>query len=561
MKSLSIDTTVLDQLDWSDPVLKPTQDGEKSVRSAAPSKAFWDLWDEDKDALRDRGIRTRKLDDGSWVVYWWRDPREKHHHRKPNPIKAGCPLKPFKGFKCPTPPGLKYYEFQKAGIEFCLDRHSAFLADQMGTGKSIMTIGVINFCIHSIRNVLIVTKASLKENWRRELAKWLIRPMAIGIAAGRDFPEGANVVIINYDILHLHREKLRDSEWDLVVLDESTAIKNRKARRTQEIIGRIPSKKRQRAGESPLEPIPAKRKLCLSGTPIENRPEEIWTALHYLDPKGWPSFWPFATRYCNLKRTRFGMDSSGASNLGELRERLLGKLMIRRTKAQVLPELPSKTRIVVELEFDGINKFRDRELRLVGNVRDLESRITGEQDPETAFRRAVSNLRGMKFGDDGFVELARIRHEIALKKLPALIECLHDDLQECRKVLIFGHHRDVLEAIAAEFDGSVLITGQTKVELRQHLCDRFQSDDDCRVFVGSTLACGEGLNLTAADLVVFAESQWTPSKLSQAEDRASRIGQKNNVLVKHYIASGTIDAMMIRKAIEKQEVIDAALGI
>ena len=125
---------------------------------------------------------------------------------------------------------------------------------------------------------------------------------------------------------------------------------------------------------------------------------------------------------------------------------------------------------------------------------------------------------------------------------------------------MFAHHRDVLEEIYKAFkEQAVLVHGDTPIEERDAAVQRFQNDPKCRMFVGSIRACGEGLTLTAANLVAFAEEDWVPSKISQCEDRAHRIGQKDNVLVKHYVMDNSLDAKMCKTNVEKQNIADAAL--
>jgi len=438
-----------------------------------------------------------------------------------------------------------------------------YIADEMGLGKTLQAIGVIN-CIPEIRRVLVVTKASLKENWRRELEKWLVDKLTIGIAEAQYWPRNADVVIINYDVLTKHTHSLRAAEWDLVILDESANIKNRTTKRAMAVIGYVPTKKAQAAGEQIIPPLPAKRRIALSGTPIENRPEEIWSTLFFLDPKRWRSFWSFAKRYCAMNQDSGHLDTSGASNLEELQRILRETCMIRRLKKDVLKELPPKTRGVVEMNTEGMEEiieqdrkaYQRHEQALIAAQAELE--VARASDSDTAFKEAVKKMASTHVA---FTEIAKVRHDTAVAKVPAMIPMLQDELEECSKILVFGHHRDVLEPLHKAFPGSVLITGETPPEERQGICDRFQTDPKCRQFFGSIRACGEGLTLTAANLVVFAEQDWAPGKMSQAEDRAHRIGQKDNVLVKHYVIPGTMDAKMIKTTIEKQEIIEAALDI
>jgi SWI/SNF-related matrix-associated actin-dependent regulator 1 of chromatin subfamily A len=188
----------------------------------------------------------------------------------------------------PVPAGLAYFPFQKAGIAYALNRKNTLIADEMGMGKGIQAIGVIN-TDPSISTVLVVCPATLKLNWQNELNKWLVRKMSVGIV-GNDVPE-TNIVIVNFDILVKWHEVLTSRVWDLLIIDESHKVKNPKAQRTQHLLGDT---------KNGIEPIEAHRKLFLTGTPIVNRPLELWTLLHAIDPQGMGrNFFGYAKRYCN----------------------------------------------------------------------------------------------------------------------------------------------------------------------------------------------------------------------------------------------------------------------
>lgn len=552
---MNLDPSTL--LTWSEPREIPRLN--KTVRNAEPTDAFRALWRDNQAELKQRGIGWSEWPKGSgkWQVSWWQDVSQTVLEQRQ--ASAELSRAATSSFEPPCPAGLGFYPFQKAGIDFMRQRPATLLADDMGIGKTIQAIGVIN-CEPSIERVLVVTKASLKENWKREMKKWLVRPMEIGIATGQYWPSHANVICINYDVLGKWPNKLRAKEWDLVILDESAAIKNREAKRTIAIVGR---KGRKTKGETDIPPIPAKRRLCLSGTPIENRPEELWTTLYFLDPARWGSFYGYAKRYCGMVSNGYGVDCSGATNLDELQRILRETLMIRRRKADVLTELPPKTRVVVELDTDGLeDAIADEERCFERHRNDLEQaqakiELARASESDEEFKTAV---KGLASATVAFTEMARVRHNTAVSKLPQVIAAIREDMEETgRKMILFGHHRDVLHPLAEAFPGSVLITGETPPELRQGICDRFQTDPNCGPFIGSIRACGEGLTLTAARLVIFIEQDWCPGKVSQAEDRAHRIGQKDNVLVKHYVLPGTIDARMIQTIVAKQEVIDKAL--
>src|SRR6516165_4509724 len=232
---------------------------------------------------------------------------------------------------------LDLYEYQKDGVRFILERSGALLADDTGTGKSRQAIEVIN-ALPTLQRILIVCPATVRIHWRRELENWLLRPLSIGVAGVEDVPgeilAQVNVLVINYDRLVQYRPLLEARVWGLAIYDEVHLLKTIEAKRSQVALR-----------------IQAVKRLALSGTPLPNRPIEVYGILAWLNPILWPlkERFRFALRYCGAVKTYFGWDLSGASHLDELRERLRSTVMLRRTKQEVLPFLPAKRRTVVEL--------------------------------------------------------------------------------------------------------------------------------------------------------------------------------------------------------------------
>lgn len=463
----------------------------------------------------------------------------------------------------PAPAGLAYMPFQKAGIAYALDKPGVLIGDEMGLGKTIQAVGIIN-ADPSIRRVLVICPASLKLNWRKELYKWLVRPLTVGIADGQNWPD-RDVVVINYDVLKKWPQAIQAASWDLLIVDEAHYLKNPDAQRTVAVLGR--AGKRGRGAKPAQEAIPgiaARRRVFLTGTPIVNRPLELWGLVSSLAPQVFKSFWTFVNRYCDAHQDHGGYwDFTGASHLDELQELLRANCMVRRLKSEVLTELPAKRRQVIELDLnsEGARMVQQEQAvleraqaRLEQLQADVELARAG--DDEEAFREAVRALgQGVR---STFADLARVRHETALLKLPAVIEHLENT---SGKVILFGYHHDVIEAVRDHFGAEVAVVyGPTTLVERDAAVTRFQTDPTCRLFVGSIDAAGVGLTLTASSHVVFAEEDWVPGKISQAEDRAHRIGQRESVLVQHLVLAGSLDARMANVLIDKQAVIEAALN-
>ena len=451
----------------------------------------------------------------------------------------------------------------------CEDPHRNFVANGIvvhNCGKTIEAFGVVNSLPETeTKKILVISPASLKINWKKEAEKWLTIPRKVAIADSKNFPD-TDIVIINYDILKKHHDQIRKITWDILIADEAHLLKSPRALRSLEVLGGREKKKEGETKGKLVDPIPARRKILLSGTPLLNRPKEIFGLAHALAPNEFPDFWKFAMRFCAGHQNKFGWDFSGASHLDELNEKLRSSCLIRRLKSEVLKELPPKRRQIIPLdpeECTAILKAEresyDQHAEEVENAR-IAVELAKTSDSEEEYQSAVSKLQ--EANRVAFTEMSRVRHETARAKVPQVIEHIQSCLEEEQKLLIFAHHHDIIEAICEGVgpDLCVKLTGEMKIEDRQQSVDRFQNDPACRVFVGSIKAAGLGITLTAASHVIFAELDWVPSSISQAEDRSCRIGQTKSVLVQHLVFDGSIDADMAKTLVEKQAIIDKALG-
>jgi hypothetical protein len=314
----------------------------------------------------------------------------------------------------------------------------------------------------------------------------------------------------------------------------------------------------------------ASRRALLTGTPIPNRPIELFPLMAMVDPAEWDpngkGFFRFALRYAAAHNSTGYWDFSGASNLDELQQRLRSTNMIRRTKEQVLTELPKKRRQVIELPANGATKAVEAEKaawdRLESRLEDLRAAVelSKASDDPADFDLAVRALSGAT--KTAFTEISKQRHAVALAKVPHVIEHATTCLEDADgKLLIWVHHHDVGDAIReglAAF-GVVGIDGRNSSEERDAAVQRFQTDPNVRVFVGGISAAGVGLTLTASAHEIFAELDWVPGNMLQAEDRAHRIGQLESVLVQMMVLEGSLDARMAAVLVEKMAVAEAGL--
>jgi len=544
-------------LPWSTAKRVTTSRGEKNLRSAPATQSFWEIWRANKQTLKDAGLSCGpdRKDPNLWIVNWWQsiDPILAAKEKEQKAVALEASRATDAAVEIPKPDGLDYLGYQRAGIAFALSRYGAgqkgcLIGDQMGLGKTIQAIGVIN-STPEIQKVVIICPNTLKRNWVRELSKWLTRKMTIGVQqSGAAWIGGhSQIVILNFDIVHKFEDQLAEIEWDLRIVDECHYCKNPKSRRTKVTLA-----------------INARRKLSLSGTPMLNRPVELWPVISDLDPGTWDpkkGFFRFAKRYCAAMQNGFGWDFSGSSNEQELQEKLRSTIMVRRLKCDVLTELPAKRRQVIELPSDGCEELIEREqtihVRYEASLVDLQARVllAKASEDRAEYESAVEALREGQGAE--FAEMSRIRHETALAKLPQCISFIRDSLEN-GKLVVFCHHLDVAALLKSEFPQAAIVTGQTKPEDRMTEVDRFQEDPACNIFIGNQ-AAKEGLTLTASSHVVFVEGDWVPGNLAQMEDRTHRIGQKNSVLVSHLVLEGSLDSVMLQRVVEKQNMIDLCM--
>jgi SWI/SNF-related matrix-associated actin-dependent regulator of chromatin subfamily A-like protein 1 len=473
----------------------------------------------------------------------------------------------------PCPDGCTPLPFQRGGVAYACQegRDAVLLADEMGLGKTIQSILIANF--KGFAKILIICPASLKINWYRETMKWLLPTKRI-LVVDSQTPKRAvsmnDVLIINYDILGKWLPELQKRHWQYVIADEAHYIKNESA---------------QRSRNTALLTADADYRALLTGTPIVNKPHELWYLLFVLDPETWEDLNWYQRRYCDGRRDSSGKwVYDGASNLSELQLLLRKTIMVRRLKCDVLKELPPKFRQLVEISAKGIKyqKVLETEKRYAAEMENAlkavegaaldvakaeidaaikradETKETLSEEVENKFRDAVKHLHQQKFGNFGHI--ARVRHDTAMAKVDDVIGFAKATLENVEKIVIFAHHHDVMDALMAAFDKTaVCVRGGVSQKDRQLAVDRFQNDPTIRVFVGGMYAAGIGLTLTASHTVIFAEIDWVPGIIIQSEDRCHRIGQLDNVTVYYIVLENSLDYRLAQTIINKLEIIEQAL--
>jgi SWI/SNF-related matrix-associated actin-dependent regulator 1 of chromatin subfamily A len=426
---------------------------------------------------------------------------------------------------------IKPFKFQKECIEE-LERFNgrALLSADMGLGKTLMSLWSLQKNLSRALPIIVVCPASIKYQWRGEIRRCL--EIKAFVAEGRKPTRkqtNPKVIVINYDILKDWLPWLRSKKPGSVILDECQFISNHNTLRTKAV-------KALCLGVNHI--------IALSGTPMMNRPMELFTVLNILKPVTFSSRWTYGMKYCDGKKNRWGWEFKGATRVEELNDLLLKTCMVRRRKSEVLSELPNKMRQVVPFKLDNISEYQNADDDFMGW---LEKR-----DPEAVYRAE----RAQTLVKVGY--LLRLAAELKLKYT---IQWINDFLESTdRKIVVFTKHRNMLAELRSGIKYvSVTVAGGMNAIKKNQAAKAFQTDENIRVFLGNIEAAGIGLNLTAASDVVFAEMAWRPTDHTQAEDRCHRIGQTDTVWAHYLIAEDTIEEKLCKIIQDKQSVISDIL--
>lgn len=438
------------------------------------------------------------------------------------------------------------FSYQTAGVAAIRKRRNILLADEQGLGKTAQAITYVKFFQEEgdfTPSVLVICPSSLKINWQREFIKWLPQieyPYSEQndwegiqiVRTGKDkIIQNKLVVILNYDLLksRLIADQLAEYDADVVILDEAHYLKNPTSLRTKAAL-KLAKK--------------AKKTIAITGTPVLNRPIELFPLLNAISPETiapYDTFRKFALYFCGAYEGRWGFITDGATNIEELNTRLRATCMIRRLKKDVLDQLPDKMPPqIIALEQDSATKAVIK-LEKTLDIEDLK------RHPEK-----------MNLGD-----AARIRHELALAKLPKCIEYIEERLLSGNKIVVFAYHRDVISDLQMNLEGrgydTTVLLGGMSAEYKQLNIDKFQTNPNCKIFIGQIQAAGVGITLTAASDVIFVESSWTPGEIDQCIDRCHRIGQKNSVTSTFLTVENSIEETMLKVVFDKAKIINQIL--
>ena len=417
------------------------------------------------------------------------------------------------------------------------------LADDMGLGKTVQLLAHASLERASGRAtapMLIVAPTSVVPNWRSEIARFAPTFRVVDLTGSDrsqryDLVDGADVAITTYALLLRDAEFLLEREWEIAVLDEAQAVKN----------------PRSKGAQTALQ-LRAKQRLALTGTPIENHLDELWSIASF----AMPGLLGDRSTFTRVFRTPIEKRGEGTRRTALARR--IRPFLLRRTKELVASELPEKTEVIQRIELQGAQRDLYETIRLAMHGRVLEEvRRVGLARSRIVVLDALLKLRQVCC-DPRLVKLPAAGGVTESAKLDALVEMLESLIEDGRRVLLFSQFTSMLDLIAPVLRergiAFVELRGETKD--RETPVRRFQ-EGEVPLFLISLKAGGTGLNLTAADTVIHYDPWWNPAVERQATDRAHRIGQHKPVFVYKFIAVGTVEERIVEMQARKGALADS----
>jgi SWI/SNF-related matrix-associated actin-dependent regulator 1 of chromatin subfamily A len=438
--------------------------------------------------------------------------------------------------------GCKPREYQIDAVKFAEEANvRCIIADEQGLGKTIEALSLLRLHPEKLLPAVIVCPSTVKLQWMFEIHRicgsgkeFLVQVVQSG--KERAMP-GFKIYVITYDMLKKEDmfEFLPEGTIKTIIIDECQRVKNHLSDRAKAV---------QRIAK--LTP----HVVAMSGTPIKNNAGEYYTVLNLVSPTRFPHYQKYIDNYCDAYSNGWGQKVGGLKDS----ERFHGDtkdIIIRRTKAEVLKDLPSLERKFHHVELDRkLNK---------------------------AYESAMKELDDMLYGDSSEFEkgtamiaiMSKMRHITGISKVAECVDFTTEFLLSTdRKLVIFTHHQDVMEMLESQLNrwcregnfGAVCkLHSGLDGNARTKLVEEFKSDDSKRILIASTLAAGEGLNLQFCSDAILLERQWNPANEEQVEGRFHRFGQLNNVSITYMLASGTIDEFFTELVEIKRSIVAATL--
>jgi SWI/SNF-related matrix-associated actin-dependent regulator 1 of chromatin subfamily A len=435
------------------------------------------------------------------------------------------------------------YEYQREGICFGLEHKRIIIGDEPGLGKTLQSIGIVDTA--NAYPCLVICPSSLKINWQREFEKFtdksaLVLDNNVRTTWGYLLSMGVHqVAIVNYESLRKFfvwdirggkQFRLKDvvfnpqiQAFKSIIIDESHRVKDPSAQQTIFTKG-----------------LSVGKDWCilLSGTPVVNRPEDLIAQLSIMNRLGeFGGRAKFIADYCTDPKDK---TAEPAVPLSELSRQLYNTCMIRREKAKVLPQLPDKTRVDLYIEISN-----DKEYNLAAE--DLAAYLQEYTEcTDWEIRR--------KMRMEALVRFMTLRSLATKGKIAQAVDFIRTFLDSGKKLIVFCSLHEIVDELQKIFPRAVTVTGRDSAVNKQASVDAFQNNPNVQLIICSIKAAGVGLTLTAASDVAFIELAWTYADCCQCEDRAHRIGQKDNVTCYYLLGRGTIDHTIYRLIHRKKSI-------
>ena len=422
------------------------------------------------------------------------------------------------------------YPYQHEGIIYGLDKKRLIIGDEPGLGKTLQSIGIVDTA--DAYPCLVICPSSLKINWQREFEKFTDKSaIVLDNAVRTTWPYLLSmgmhqVAVVNYESLRKYfvwdiragkSFRLKDvvfcpqiKMFKSIIIDESHRVKDPSAQQTIFTKGITTGKEYV---------------ILLSGTPVVNRPEDLVSQLSIMDRlQEFGGRTKFVADYCTDPKDK---KAEPAVPLSVLSNQLYANCMIRREKAKVLPQLPDKTRVDLYVDISNAPEYNLAAADLAEYLRQYTECTDWE------IRR--------KMRMEALVRFMTLRQLATLGKVAQAVDFIRTFLSSGKKLIVFCSLHEVVDALVKAFPGSVTVTGRDSAVSKQASVDAFQNNPDTMLIICSIKAAGVGLTLTASSNVAFVELAWTYADCCQCEDRAHRIGQKDNVTCYYLLGRGTID--------------------
>lgn len=488
--------------------------------------------------------------------------------------------------------------FQRAGVKYATQRSGVLIADDMGTGKSLQALAAIQ--VKGTYPAMVVSPANVKYSWRQEVERWFPGRKAVVLETALTslrLPKDIDFVILNYDILEPFMDTLLGYGFKAIVADESHFIKSEKAQRSvfmlelatgeryenQDGDRVFPRRKKGNVVKTVGQPIPFR--LGLSGTVTENGPDELANQLEFLGMLRYfaKDQYTFKKDWCGGYEDQFGfhgfnknLQHFDPARFNAMMTRLHNKLrevcMIRRTKAQVMPELPEKQITVLPVALSNQAEYDRAEAELIQYLKDQVDRMGledmvkklnldladfSESDTDDVREYLKEQVARKASRAEHLVRIETLKGVIAKGKVAAAEEWIAEFLTTGQKLVVFATHTAMAKRLAKKFKAPLIIGGVSAKD-RADIVDRFQHDASCRLVVLNLKAGNMGLTLTAASTTLTVELGWVPTQHMQAEDRVHRIGQTADSVNAYYlVAQDTLDMNIYRLLMQKRTVVEA----